>query len=105
VGADANRELVLRFLDEGVRQGKGEIFNENCSADLVNHASAPERRHRVQALKDVIAFSRRAQPDQRWTEQHVVAKEILLWCTGSARQRGNLGQTRQMVRKDDEKRN
>jgi len=38
MGADANRELVLRFLDEGVRQGKMEIFDEICSTDLVNHA-------------------------------------------------------------------
>jgi predicted ester cyclase len=78
MSAEANKRLVLRFLDEGVRQGREEIFDEICSADLVNHAAAPERRHGVQALKDVIAFSRRAQPDQRWTEQHVIAEGDLV---------------------------
>ena len=75
MSSEANKAVVRRFTDEAF-QGKPEVFDEICSPDFVNHA-APGRTG-VQGLKDVVAFSLRAQPDQRWSQMHVIAEGDLV---------------------------
>lgn len=53
-----------------------EVFDEICSPDFVNHA-APSRTG-IQGLKDVVAFSKRAQPDQHWSQLHIIAEGDLV---------------------------
>ena len=50
--------------------------------DVVNHAAAPDRQHGIENLKEILAFTRRAQPDQRWAEQHIVAEGDLVVAYG-----------------------
>ena len=75
MSVEANKAVVRRFVDEAL-QGRPEVFDEICSPDFVNHA-APQRTG-VQGLKDVVAFSMRAQPDQRWSQLHTVAEGDLV---------------------------
>lgn len=69
-----NKNVVRRLLEEVVSQGDIALIDELCATDVVNHAAAPERQHGIDNLKAVLTFTRGAQPDQRWTEQHVVAE-------------------------------
>ncbi|GAA3541584.1 ester cyclase [Kribbella ginsengisoli] len=78
---EENKALVRRFMEEGLA-GNPDVFDEICSADFVNHA-APARRQGVQGVKDVIAFSLRMQPDQRWSELHVIAEGDLVVLYGT----------------------
>lgn len=78
---EENKALVRRFLDEGLA-GQPEVFDEICSPDFVNHA-APNRRGGVQGLKDVIAYSLRVQPDQRWAESFLIADGDLVVLYGT----------------------
>jgi predicted ester cyclase len=75
---DGNKDLVRRFLDECVLGGQTDVLDEICSPDVVNHAAAPGLQHGIAGAKEVIGFSRRAQPDQCWTEQHVIAEGDLV---------------------------
>jgi predicted ester cyclase len=75
VDTAANKEIVRRFFEVGVL-GEPDLFDDIVAPDFVNHA-APQRQG-LAGLKEVIAFSRNAQPDQRWTEQHVVAEGELV---------------------------
>jgi predicted ester cyclase len=78
VGIEENKGIVRRFLDEVVGRGDMDVVNELCTADAVNHAAAPDRQQGIESIRAVIEFSRRAQPDQRWVEQHVVAEGDLV---------------------------
>jgi predicted ester cyclase len=78
MGVEQNKAIVLRFLDEVVGGGDFDVAAELCTADALNHAAAPGRQQGIENLKAVIGFSRRAQPDQRWVEQHVVAEGDLV---------------------------
>ncbi len=67
-----NKKVVRRLLDEVVGRGDMELVAELCAADVVNHAAAPGRQHGTENLRAVLEFSRTAQPDQSWVEQHIV---------------------------------
>ncbi|GAB3926241.1 ester cyclase [Kribbella albertanoniae] len=75
MGIEQNKALVRRFLEEGLA-GDPTVFDEICAPDFVNHASPT--RSGIQGVKDVIAFSLRMQPNQRWVEQHLVAEGDLV---------------------------
>lgn len=72
VGVEDNKEVVRRFLDEVVGRGEIALVADLCAADVVNHAAAPGRQHGIENLMSVLEFTRAAQPDQRWVEQHIV---------------------------------
>jgi predicted ester cyclase len=78
VGIEENKAIVRRFLDEVVGRGDMDVVDELCTTDAVNHAAAPDRQHGIENVRAVIEFSRRAQPDQRWVEQQVVAERDLV---------------------------
>lgn len=70
---EQNKAVVRRFLDEVIGRGAIDVAPELCAEDCVNHAAVPERQRGIENIKAVVEFSRSAQPDQRWVEQHVVA--------------------------------
>jgi predicted ester cyclase len=78
MGLEENKAIVTRFLDEVVGRGDIGAAAELCTPDAVNHAAAPDRQHGVENIRAVLEFSRRAQPDQRWVEQHFVAEGDLV---------------------------
>jgi predicted ester cyclase len=78
MGVEENKAIVLRFFEEVVGRGDFNVATELCTADALNHAAAPDRQQGIENLKAVIEFSRRAQPDQRWVEQHIVAESDLV---------------------------
>jgi predicted ester cyclase len=65
---------VRRFLDEAVMGGNLDLIDELCAPDCVNHAAAPAARHGTDGIKQVVRFSRAAQPDQRWTAVQMIAE-------------------------------
>ncbi len=75
---ERNKAIVRRFFEEVVGRGDLDVVVELCTPDAVNHAAAPDRQQGIENLKAVIEFSRRAQPNQRWVEQHVVAEGDLV---------------------------
>lgn len=79
---ERNKAVVRRLLDEVVGQGHLSVLDELCATDVVNHAAAPDRQHGIENLKEILAFTRRAQPDQRWAEQHIVAEGDLVVAYG-----------------------
>jgi predicted ester cyclase len=78
MGVEENKAIVRRFLDEVVGGGDFDVLSELCTADAINHAAAPERQHGMENIRTVIEFTRRAQPDRRWVEQHTVAEGDLV---------------------------
>jgi predicted ester cyclase len=78
VGVEENKAIVRRFLDEVAGRGDISVAADLCTADALNHAAAPDRQQGVENMKAVLEFSRRAQPDQRWVEQHFVAEGDLV---------------------------
>jgi predicted ester cyclase len=78
LGIEENKAVVQRFLDEVVGRGDMAAAAELCAPDAVNHAAAPGRQQGVENIVAVLEFSRRAQPDQRWVEQTVVAEGDLV---------------------------
>lgn len=78
MGIEENKRIVRRFLDEVVGRGDTDVVSELCTTDAVNHAAAPDRQRGLEGLRAVIEFTRRAQPDQRWVEQHVIAEGDLV---------------------------
>jgi predicted ester cyclase len=72
VAVEDNKEVVRRFFDEVVGSGDMTHAAELCTTDVINHAAAPGRRHGIENIARVVEFSRKAQPDQRWVEQHIV---------------------------------
>jgi predicted ester cyclase len=71
--ADRNRRVIERFIAEVVMEGRVDVLDELCDPGLINHAAAPQAREGIEGMKRVIGFSRAAMPDQRWTDQVVVA--------------------------------
>ncbi len=78
MGLEENKAVVRQFLDEVVGRGDMTAAAQLCTPDAVNHAAAPGREHGVENIKAVLEFSRRAQPDQQWVEQHFVAEGDLV---------------------------
>ena len=71
---EENKAIVRRFIHEGVVGGNLGVIDELCSSDCVNHAAVPAARDGTEGLKRVVGFSRAAQPDQRWTNELMVAE-------------------------------
>jgi predicted ester cyclase len=78
VSVEQNKAVVRRFLDEVVGDGATHLAPELCTEDCINHAAVPERQRGIENLKAVVDFSRSAQPDQRWVEQHIVGEGDLV---------------------------
>jgi predicted ester cyclase len=78
MGVEENKAIVRRFFDEVVGRGEFTVASDLCTADALNHAAAPDRQVGIENMKAVIEFSRRAQPDQHWVEQHIVAEDDLV---------------------------
>ena len=72
--AEQNRRVIERFI-EGVLEDRLEVIDELCDSALINHAAAPQAREGIEGMKRVIGFSRAAMPDQRWTDQVVIAND------------------------------
>jgi predicted ester cyclase len=73
--AEQNRRVVERFITEGVTEGRLDVFDELCDPSVINHAAAPQAREGIEGMKRVIGFSNAAMPDQRWTDQVVIADD------------------------------
>jgi predicted ester cyclase len=73
-----NKAVVRRFVHEGVVGGNLAVIDELCSADCVNHSAVPEARIGAEGVKRVVGFSRSAMPDQRWTNELIVAEGDLV---------------------------
>ena len=73
-----NKVVVRRFIHEGVIGGNLAVIDELLSPDCVNHAAVPEARLGPEGVKRVVGFSRAAMPDQRWTQEMIVAEGDLV---------------------------
>jgi len=78
MSTEANKALVRRFIHEGVVGGNLALIDELCSPDCVNHSAVPEARIGTAGVKRVIGFSRAAMPDQRWTNEMIIAEGDLV---------------------------
>jgi predicted ester cyclase len=76
--SESNKQVVLRFIEEAVLGGNAAVVDELCAPDAVNHGASANHKVGIEGLKRVVAFSRNAQPDQRWTWKAVVAEEDLV---------------------------
>jgi predicted ester cyclase len=75
---EENKALVRRLIHEGIIGGNLAVIDELCSSDCVNHAATAAARHGTEGVKKVVAFSRAAQPDQRWTNEMLIAEGDLV---------------------------
>ncbi len=75
---EENKAIVRRFIHEGLIGGNLTVIDELCSTELVNHAAVPEARHGTDGVKRVVSHSRAAMPDQRWTNEMIVAEGELV---------------------------
>ena len=75
---EENKTVVRRFIREGVVGGNLAVIDELCSPDCINHSAVPEARHGTEGVKRVVGFSRAAMPDQRWTNEMLVAEGDLV---------------------------
>ena len=75
---EENKAVVRRFIHDGVIGGNMAVIDELCSPECVNHSAVPEARIGTAGLKRVVGFSRAAMPDQRWTNEMVVAEGDLV---------------------------
>jgi predicted ester cyclase len=80
--SDRNKAVVARFLDEAVVAGNAELVDELCHPDVINHAAAEPNKRGIEALRKVVGFSKRAQPDQKWTWKAVLADGDLVVAYG-----------------------
>jgi hypothetical protein len=74
--AERNRRIVERFIAEGVLAGRLDVFDELCDPGVINHAAAPQARGGIESIKRVIGFSGAGMPEQRWTDQIMVADDL-----------------------------
>jgi predicted ester cyclase len=73
-----NKRIVRRFVDEVLIGGNIALLDEIADPQLVNHAAAPQARHGVEGIKRVVGGSRQAMPDQKWTNELIVAEGDLV---------------------------
>lgn len=78
MSTEENKALVRRFIHEGVVGGDLALIDELCSPDCVNHSAVPEARIGAAGVKRVVAHSRAAMPDQRWTNEMIIAEGDLV---------------------------
>ena len=75
-------EVLRRMFDEGFSTGNGEVVDELCSPDLVEHqfglagASASEA---LQHVKDAIADVHRVVPDIAFSIEDAVEQDGTIW--------------------------
>jgi predicted ester cyclase len=67
---------------EGVIGGNLAVIDELFAPDCVNHAAVPEARVGPEGVKRVVSFSRAAMPDQRWTNEMLIAEGDLVTMHG-----------------------
>ena len=75
---EENKAIVRRLIHEGIVGGNLDLIDELCSPDCVNHSAVPEARLGTAGVKRVVAFSRAAMPDQRWTSEMIIAEGDLV---------------------------
>ena len=75
---EENKRVVRRLIHEGVIGGNLAVIDELCSPDCINHSAVPEARHGTEGVKRVVGFSRAAMPDQRWTQEMLIAEGDLV---------------------------
>ena len=75
---EVNKTIVRRFIHEGVVGGNLAVIDELFAPDCVNHSAVPEARHGTEGVKRVVGFSRAAMPDQRWTNEMLIAEGDLV---------------------------
>ena len=78
MATEENKAIVRRFIHEAVIGGDVAVIDELCSPECINHAAVPAARHGTEGLKRAVKFSRAAQPDQRWTNEMVIAEGDLV---------------------------
>lgn len=78
MSTEDNKAIVRRFIHEGVIGGDLAVLDDLCAADCVNHSAMAEARIGVAGMKRVVAFSRAAMPDQRWTNELLIAEGDLV---------------------------
>jgi hypothetical protein len=71
---EQNKNVVRRFIRDGVIGGDLSVIDELCSPECINHAAVPEARLGPEGVKRVVGFSRAAMPDQQWTNEMLVAE-------------------------------
>jgi predicted ester cyclase len=82
MSTEENKAIVRRFIHNGVIGGDLDLIDQLCSPDCVNHSAIPEARIGTAGMKRVVAASRAAQPDQRWTTEMVIAEGELVMIRG-----------------------
>ncbi len=75
---EENKAIVSRFIHEGVIGGNLAVIDELFSPDCINHAAVPEARLGAEGVKRVVAGSRAAMPDQKWTKELLIAEGDLV---------------------------
>ncbi len=70
--SERNKAVVRRFLDEGLVAGNMGVIDEVCHPEIVNHAAAGVNKLGLAGVKNIVGFSKAAQPDQKWTWQAVL---------------------------------
>jgi predicted ester cyclase len=80
---EENKALVRRLIHEGIIGGNLALIEELTASDCVNHSAVPEARIGTEGVKRVVAFSRAAMPDQRWTNETLVAEGDLVVMHGT----------------------
>jgi len=77
-GAEYNKSVVRRFMDEVSDGGNVDLLDELCTADVVNHAARPGLQHGLESFKKLMRSIHDSQTDRRWTEQRYVAEDELV---------------------------
>ena len=77
-GAEYNKSVVRRFMDEVSDGGNVDLVDELCTANLVNHAARPGLRHGLESFKKLMRSIHDSQTDRRWIEQRYVGEDDLV---------------------------
>ena len=70
----ANSELLDRFVEEVINQGRFEVADEIVALDFVELDPLPGQRQGREGLKEVIAMMRRGFPDIHWVTEETIAE-------------------------------
>ena len=70
----SNSNIVRRFIEEVLNQGKVDAAEQFFWEDMVERAPFPGQGPGLEGLKDVLRGLRAAFPDMRWTVQEQIAE-------------------------------
>ncbi len=70
----ANSELLDRFVEEVINQGRFEVADEIVALDFVELDPLPGQRQGREGLKEVIAMMRAGFPDIHWVTEETIAE-------------------------------